>query len=117
MQGIVHLAAMSKESSTDRLVPDNAVALANLLRSATEAGVTHVVFASSMHVMGMYRRDERFAESDAPRPDSHYAATKLHGEALCRLYHEKYGLDRHLPAARECDGPGGGLRPGSLDQP
>jgi uronate dehydrogenase len=45
-----------------------------------------------MHVMGMYRRDERFAESDAPRPDSHYAASKLHGEALCRLYHEKYGL-------------------------
>ena len=92
MQGIVHLAGMAKEASTDRLVPDNVVALANLLRSATDAGVSHVVFASSMHVMGMYRRDERFDESDAPRPDSHYAATKLHGEALCRLYHEKFGL-------------------------
>ena len=92
VDAIVHLAGASKEADAPSLVSDNTIAVANLLRSAVEADVTHFVFASSMHVMGMYRRDDRFDEADAPRPDSHYAASKIHGEALCRLYHERFEL-------------------------
>jgi NAD(P)-dependent dehydrogenase (short-subunit alcohol dehydrogenase family) len=92
MDAVVHLAGYAKEAPAERLVADNSLAVVNMLRSAADARVSHFVFASSMHVMGMYRRDERFDETDAPRPDSHYAASKLHGEALCRLYQEKTGL-------------------------
>jgi uronate dehydrogenase len=92
VDGIVHLAGAAKDASVESLVPDNAVALGHLLAAAAQAGVAHVVFASSMHVMGMYGRRERFDEDAPPRPDSHYAASKLHGEALCRVYHEKAGL-------------------------
>lgn len=92
VDAIVHLAGAAKEGSVERLLADNAVALDNLLRSAARARVPHFVFASSMHVMGMYRREERFDEASPPRPDSHYAASKVHGEALCRLFHEKAGL-------------------------
>lgn len=92
VEGIVHLAGASREGTVETLYADNTAALANLLRSAVRARVPNLVFASTMHVMGMYRRDERFDESSAPRPDSYYAASKLHGEALCRLFHEKAGL-------------------------
>lgn len=89
---IVHLAAVSTEASVEALLPDNALALANLLEAAVRHGVGRFVFASTMHVVGLYDRDERLDESSPPRPDSHYAASKLHGEALCRLYAERHGL-------------------------
>ncbi len=89
---IVHLAAVSGEASVDALYRDNSLALGNLLQAAARAGVARFVFASTMHVMGMYGRFEAVDESSAPRPDSHYAASKLHGEALCRLYAEKCGM-------------------------
>jgi uronate dehydrogenase len=92
VDGIVHLAGAAKEASLESLVADNAVALGHLLAAASRAGVPHFVLASSMHVMGMYGRLDRFDEDAPPRPDSHYAASKLHGEALCRVYHEKSGL-------------------------
>ncbi len=92
VDGIVHLAGAAKEASVEALVADNTLALGHLLAAASVGGVPHFVFASSMHVMGMYGRGDRFDEDAPPRPDSHYAASKLHGEALCRVYHEKAGL-------------------------
>jgi len=89
---ILHLAGIGTEASVAELHPDNGVALANLLDAAARHGVGRFVFASSMHVMGLYDRHERLDESSPPRPDSHYAASKLHGEALCRLYAERHGL-------------------------
>ncbi len=50
------------------------------------------VFASSIHVVGFYRR-ERVVGVGAPvRPDSRYGLSKVFGEALGRLYADKYGL-------------------------
>lgn len=92
VDAVVHLAGAAKEASVDSLVADNTIAVANVLASAVRNGVSHFVFCSSMHVMGMYPRNAHFTEQDAVRPDSHYAASKLHGEALCRVYHEKHGL-------------------------
>lgn len=92
VDAIVHLAAHGKEAPLARLWPSNVLALSNLLQCAARAGVTRFVFASSMHVMGLYGRLEVLDESMPPRPDSHYATTKLHGEALCRLYSERFGM-------------------------
>jgi uronate dehydrogenase len=92
VDAVVHLAGAAKEAGVASLVADNTIAVANMLASAVRNEVSHFVFCSSMHIMGMYSRNDRFTEQDAPRPDSHYAASKLHGEALCRVYHEKHGL-------------------------
>lgn len=89
---IVHLAGHSKDAPLALLWPPNVLALDNLLRCAAEAKVTHFVFASSMHVMGLYERTAALDESMPPRPDSHYATSKLHGEALCRLYGERHRM-------------------------
>ncbi len=89
---ILHLAAVPSEAGVEALLDDNAVAVAQMLQAAVRQGVGRIVFASSMHVLGMYSRRDAIDECSAPRPDSHYAASKLHGEALCRLYAEKHGL-------------------------
>jgi uronate dehydrogenase len=92
VDAVVHLAGHAKEASLAQLWTPNVLALSNLLHSAAEAGIRRFVFASSMHVMGLYERSAELDERMPPRPDSHYATTKLHGEALCRLYAERHGM-------------------------
>ncbi|MCU0760471.1 MAG: NAD(P)-dependent oxidoreductase [Steroidobacteraceae bacterium] len=89
---IVHLAAVATEACVEDLLPDNVLALSHLLEAAARHGAGRFVFASSMHVVGMYDRDQPVDESSPPRPDSHYAASKVHGEALCRLYAERHAM-------------------------
>jgi len=92
MSAVLHLAAAPPRASSADLLANNCIALANILESAVKAGSTHFVFFSSMHVMGMYRRNSRITEQDEIRPDNPYAVSKVYGEALCRLYNEKHGL-------------------------
>lgn len=92
IDAIVHLAGSAKEAPVQDLLGSNSLALGQLLRSAAAAGVSRFVFASSMHVMGLYERDAAIDETMPPRPDGHYAASKLHGEALCRVYAERHGI-------------------------
>jgi uronate dehydrogenase len=119
---IVHLAAVPSEASVEALWPDNTLALAHLLEAAVRHGVGRFVFASSMHVLGLYDRDERIDESSAPRPDGHYAASKLHGEALCRFYAEHHGLAvtclrlGHVAATLEDAEPANWIAPGDVAQ-
>jgi uronate dehydrogenase len=91
-QAILHLAGMPGEASVDALYRDNTLALSNLLQASARANLRRFVFASSMHVLGLYARDAVVDENSPARPDSHYAASKVHGEALCRLYADKAGL-------------------------
>lgn len=92
VQQIVHLGALSKDSTIERISPPNILGVTHLLDAAIALGVRRVVLISSMHVLGMYRRDERVTVDSPPRPDSLYALTKLYGEELARLYHERHGL-------------------------
>jgi uronate dehydrogenase len=119
---VLHLAAASSEGPVADLLGDNSLALANVLAAAAREGVGRVVFASTMHVVGLYGRDEPLDESSPVRPDSHYAASKLHGEALCRLYAEKHGLSvtclrlGHVAATLEEAEPGSWISPEDVAQ-
>ncbi len=117
MQGVdavVHLAAEPGHTPDiwwDVLLPDNIVATANVFEAARQAGVSRVVFFSSMHAVGMYERDEPWASiangdygdidpttvplvtHEMPvRPDGPYAASKVFGESLGRYYAEEFGM-------------------------
>jgi uronate dehydrogenase len=50
------------------------------------------VFASTNHVTGLYPSSVTVSPALPTRPDSLYGASKVAGEALCRLYAEKFGL-------------------------
>ena len=89
---ILHLGAASKNVPYEDLRKPNLDGVAYLFAAAREAGVGRVVFASSLHTHGFYRRHEWFDESSPPRPDTVYASSKLFGEAMAQLYAEKHGI-------------------------
>ena len=60
----------------------NVTNVAALLAQAERAGIRRIALASTMHVMGLYRRDERVTPRMLPRPDSLAAVTKLTGEQV-----------------------------------
>lgn len=90
---VVHLAAIPEEDRFDRLLEANVAATYNVFEAARQAGVRRVVFASTNHVTGFYPRTERIGPDDPVRPDSLYGVTKVFGEALGRLYADKWGLE------------------------
>jgi uronate dehydrogenase len=92
MDVLVHLAGVAREADWALLLRHNVQMPTVLFEAARDAGVQRIVFASSHHVIGMHGR-EAALDADAPlRPDSRYGVTKAFGEALCRLMHDKHGL-------------------------
>ena len=108
---VVHLAAQpSPEIEIREAIEDVAMPTANLATAAGAAGVRRIVFASSIHSMGLYYRDRSYPiRGDwAPRPCCEYGAAKVLSENLLRLLTERtavsvvclrLGLTGHLPAA------------------
>ena len=65
----------------------------NVFEAARQCHVRRVVFASTNHVTGFYPRSQRIGPNAPVRPDTVYATSKVFGEALGRLYCEKFGLE------------------------
>jgi nucleoside-diphosphate-sugar epimerase len=103
---VVHLAGMSVEARWEQVLPLNIEGCYNVFEVARLGGVKRMVFASSNHAVGFHRR-ERFIDTNVvPRPDTRYGVSKVFGEALGRLYADKYGLSvactaGHHPAVGE----------------
>jgi uronate dehydrogenase len=90
---IVHLAGIPDESSYYDIEANNITGTYCVFEAAKRAGVGRIVYASSNHVIGFHDSD-RVLDVDAPmRPDSYYGVSKVFGEALGQLYHDKWGLE------------------------
>jgi uronate dehydrogenase len=90
---VVHLGGILRETAPwSAILSTNIAGTYNVFESARRCGVRRVVFASSHHVVGYYRREHRLGADVSARPDSRYAASKVFGEALGRLYADKHGL-------------------------
>lgn len=70
----------------------NAGGTLNVLRAAQEAGVRRVVYAASSSAYGDTPTLPK-VESMMPNPRSPYAADKLHGENLCKVFTVVHGLE------------------------
>jgi uronate dehydrogenase len=92
VDGVVHLGGYAVEGPWDAIHEANIVGLYNTYEAARRQGVKRIVFASSNHAVGFYRRDERIDHDVQPRPDSRYGVSKVFGEALGSLYARKHGL-------------------------
>jgi uronate dehydrogenase len=90
---VIHLAAIPHETGFDDILAGNITTTYSVFESARRAGVRRVVFASSHHVIGFYPRGETVGPDDPVRPDTFYGVSKVFGEALGRLYADKYGLE------------------------
>ena len=90
---VIHLAAIPHEAGFDDILSGNIATTYSVFEAARRAGARRVVFASSNHVTGFYPRSETVGPDDPVRPDSFYGVSKSFGEALGRLYTDKYGLE------------------------
>ncbi len=93
VDGIFHLGGYSVEGDWQTILDANIIGLRNLYEAAYQTGVKRVVFASSNHAAGFYRRDQVIDHTAIPRPDSRYGASKAFGEAMGALYADKYGME------------------------
>ncbi|MFC7371309.1 GDP-mannose 4,6-dehydratase [Fictibacillus iocasae] len=98
-QKVIHLAAIPgvPASIADPLqyIDYDIKATVNLLRASGEAGISHVVFASSSSVYGDSggkRRASKEGDADG-NVASPYAAAKFGAESFCRAYRNLYGFD------------------------
>lgn len=89
---VVHLAGQSIEADWPKILNANIAGSYNLFEAARRQGVKRVVFASSHHSAGFYRRERRLDNTSPPRPDSRYGLSKAFGEALGRYYADKFGM-------------------------
>lgn len=93
VDGIIHLGGVSVEKPFDMILSGNIVGAYNLFEAARHHGRPRIIFASSNHAIGFYRRDERLDATAVPRPDSLYGVSKVFGESLASLYFDKFGQE------------------------
>lgn len=90
--GVIHLGGIADEADFHDLAEVNIVGTYHVLEAARRSGVPRVVYASSNRLTGMYAAGEHVTPDMPPRPDGFYGVSKVAGEALCRLYADKFGL-------------------------
>ncbi|MGI9333215.1 MAG: NAD-dependent epimerase/dehydratase family protein [Gammaproteobacteria bacterium] len=92
VDGIVHMGGVSRENTWERILSANLIGTYNIYEAARQCGAGRVVFPSSNHATGFYRRDQRIPHDVTVRPDSRYGVSKAFGESMGSLYADKYGL-------------------------
>ena len=90
---VVHFGAIGDERPFDVLLGPNFIGAYNVWEAAYQHGVRRVVYASSIHAVGMHKKQE-FIGTDAPhRPDTFYGLAKCFAEDLASLYWDKRGVE------------------------
>ncbi len=90
---VVHFGAICDESPFDAILKSNIVGAYTVWEAAKRQGVRRVVYASSIHAVGMHRTAD-VVGIDAPhRPDTYYGLAKCFAEDLASMYWDKYQLE------------------------
>ncbi len=90
---VVHFGAIGDEAPFDDILHSNIVGAYNVWEAAKRQGVKRIVYASSIHAVGMYPKNENIGVDVPHRPDSYYGLAKCFAEDLGRLYFEKCGIE------------------------
>lgn len=93
VDAIVHLGGYSVEGPWEGILSANIVGCYNVFEAARRNGVKRIVFPTSNHAVGFYKRTTTIDHRVYPKPDSRYGVSKVFGEALGSLYADKYGME------------------------
>jgi uronate dehydrogenase len=93
VDAIIHLGGYSVEGPWEAILQANIIGCYNVFEAARRNGVKRIVFPTSNHATGFYRRDQTIDHHVYPKPDSRYGVSKVFGEALGSLYADKYGME------------------------
>ncbi len=90
---VVHFGALGDEAPFDQILGPNIIGAYNVWEAAHQNGVRRVVYASSIHAVGMHPKTD-FIGIDAPhRPDTFYGLAKCFAEDLASLYWDKHQVE------------------------
>lgn len=90
---VVHFGAIGDEAPFDEILGPNIIGAYNVWEAAHRNGVRRVVYASSVHAVGMHSKRDCIG-TDAPhRPDTFYGLAKCFAEDLGSLYWDKRGVE------------------------
>jgi uronate dehydrogenase len=90
---VIHLGGVSVERPFEEVLEANIKGVYNLYEGARRHGVKRVIFASSNHVTGFYRQDEKIDAHALRRPDGYYGLSKSFGEDVAQFYFDRYGIE------------------------
>ena len=93
VDAIVHLGGYSVEGPWEGILSANIIGCYNVFEAARRNGVKRILFPTSNHATGFYRRDQTIDHRVYIKPDSRYGVSKVFGEALGSLYADKYGME------------------------
>ncbi len=93
--GIVHMGGRAVEGPWETVKDANIDGMFNLYEGARKSSVQpRIFFASSHHATGFHKQTTRLDPSTSPtRPDGLYGVSKVFGEALARMYFDKFGIE------------------------
>ena len=91
--GVVHLGGRRNDGPWDDILDSNIRGVFNLYEACRIHNVRRILLASSNHVVGFHPRTRRLDAEATLRPDELYAASKIFGEAVASVYHDKFGIE------------------------
>ena len=90
---VVHFGAVVDEKPFEELWGPNFVGAYNVWEAAHKHGLRRVIYASSIHAVGMHPTNQGIDTEVPHRPDTFYGLAKCFAEDLGRMYWEKRGLE------------------------
>ena len=100
--GIVHLGGVSVEQPWTPIRNANIDGVFHLFEAARRHGHPRILFASSNHAIGFYPQTERIGPDVPTRPDGLYGVSKVFGEAMASMYHDKFGQETAIVRIGSC---------------
>ncbi|MBS1302346.1 NAD(P)-dependent oxidoreductase [Loktanella sp. SALINAS62] len=90
---VVHFGAIGDEAPWDQILHSNIVGAYTIWEAAYRQGVRRVVYASSIHAVGMHAKSDCLDGLERHRPDTYYGLSKCFAEDLASLYWDKRGVE------------------------
>ncbi len=90
---IIHFGAYSNEGPFQEILESNILGTYNIWKSAEKNKIKRIIFASSIHSVGMYRVNEVINHKVMHKPDTFYGLSKCFGENLAQMYWDKCGIE------------------------
>ena len=90
---IIHFGGYSNEGPFQEILDSNILGTYNIWKSAKKNKIKRIIFASSIHSVGMYRANETINHKVMHKPDTFYGLSKCFGENLAQMYWDKCGIE------------------------
>lgn len=90
---VAHFGAIGDEAPFDDILQSNIIGAYTVWEAARMHGLRRVVYASSIHAVGMHPRNHAIGTDVPHRPDTFYGLAKCFAEDLGSLYWDKFKIE------------------------